>query len=942
MLHSRRHGDRQRGQIIVLFELVLIVILGLAALVIDGGVLRNNRQILVNTLDSAALAGGHYLPVTGSAEAATANALINKTIQADYPGLPVSGYTIVYKCLIGVDPATNLAWISRDVPATCDPTHAVGHTPVAGDFIGAGVNRTSLCDPTLGDKCNTVVITGSAITQYKLAPVLGLNNGSTGAVVSVACNGPCGGSPVVPVDLVIILDRTGSMVGNDSSGHDKITSLKTAAKAVLGVYDPTKQRVALGLTGPGEVDASGNPLLDTCPSGGTAYGNADDGNFVPTTTLSGSSTTLGGATANTTLAGATFSTTIAGAPFTTTLTTALQSWSGTSATVLSASGIAVGQLIQIDNEVMKVSGKTGSTLTLTRASDGTTRAAHSIGATVTLIAEGAQDATIAVTSASGFPAAPFTIQVDSGANAETMTVTAMVGNNLTVTRPGPHPHAPGVSVAWGGGIGTGDTSITVANAANFPAATFTIQVDTGANAETMLVTNKNGGTTWSVQRNSGGTGAHAHAGGASVSWGGMIGSADTTINVGSASGFPATPFSIQVDTGSNLERMLVTAMSGTNNTTWTVQRGYDGTSARKHASGVAVATVVSKADASIIVNSAIGIPTSGSFLIQIDSEQMQATVSGIPTSTTVLTVLRGTSAATHTANATVMNLTSWVPNATTAGVWVPVGLSGTDSIVPLPNPAGGAGTYEIAGVANPSSTVVQAINCISATSNGTTLSMPLAYAKWYLDTYGRPGVVKGILLETDGHPQDGGNFASGLNLPQFTCTAAIAAANAAKAEGIKIYAVGYGISGTCGDSNSNSQEHNTGMSATTLLQTVATGTTAPYYFNSPGGSTLADNFKQIANDLAHTSAHLVNIYPAPVVTGANGPYTSVTVSGQFFTGATSVTFGGSAATSFHVASDTSITLTAALARASGTVVDVVVTTDGGTSAITSVDKYTYP
>ena len=147
MLHSRRHGNRQRGQILVLFELVLIVILGLAALVIDGGVLRNNRQILVNTLDSAALAGGHYLPVTGSTEATTANALLNNTIQADYPGLPASttavgsrcvvgvdpniascGYTIVYKCLIGVDPATSSAPETLEFPPA-RPTLATSATP---------------------------------------------------------------------------------------------------------------------------------------------------------------------------------------------------------------------------------------------------------------------------------------------------------------------------------------------------------------------------------------------------------------------------------------------------------------------------------------------------------------------------------------------------------------------------------------------------------------------------------------------------------------------------------------------------------------------------------------------------------------------------------------------------------------------------------------------
>jgi hypothetical protein len=220
--------------------------------------------------------------------------------------------------------------------------------------------------------------------------------------------------------------------------------------------------------------------------------------------------------------------------------------------------------------------------------------------------------------------------------------------------------------------------------------------------------------------------------------------------------------------------------------------------------------------------------------------------------------------------------------------------------------------------------------------------MPLAYAKWYLDTYGRPGVTKGILIETDGHPQDGGNIAAGLNLPQFTCTAAIAAANAAKAEGIKIYAVGYGISGTCGgDTPRNSSEANSGMSATTLLQTVATGPAAPYFFNSPAGSDLADNFRAIAIDLAHTGSHLVQLYPAPIVTLANGSSNSVTVTGEYFTGTISVSFNGAAGSAISVTGDTSLTVKAP-AASSGTVVNVVVTTGGGASAITALDRYTYP
>jgi hypothetical protein len=241
MLHSRRNKDREGGQILILFELVLIVILGFVALVVDLGFLRNNRQILVNSVDAAALAGGSQLPVAGPANALKANALIAATITKDYPGLTASDYKITYKCLIGADATGPL--ISRDVPAVCDPHNALTHTPVAGDFKGAGPTRVSACDPALGDKCNVVVVEGSATTQYAFAPVLGVDSGSTGTVMSAACRGPCGQSPLTPVDVVLIMDRSSSMSGVDT------TNAQSAANQIVSIYNPANQWLGLSLLG---------------------------------------------------------------------------------------------------------------------------------------------------------------------------------------------------------------------------------------------------------------------------------------------------------------------------------------------------------------------------------------------------------------------------------------------------------------------------------------------------------------------------------------------------------------------------------------------------------------------------------------------------------------------------------------------------------------------
>jgi Bacterial Ig-like domain (group 3)/IPT/TIG domain/Dockerin type I domain len=116
-----------------------------------------------------------------------------------------------------------------------------------------------------------------------------------------------------------------------------------------------------------------------------------------------------------------------------------------------------------------------------------------------------------------------------------------------------------------------------------------------------------------------------------------------------------------------------------------------------------------------------------------------------------------------------------------------------------------------------------------------------------------------------------------------------------------------------------------------------------------GNETTLKTAKQFDTRENTTTANrptLVVTYTAPpTVAGLNptsGPAsggTSVVVTGTGFTGATAVSFGGAAATSFMVNSDMQITATD---PAGSGVVDVTVTIPiGGTSATSSADKFTY-
>jgi hypothetical protein len=120
-------------------------------------------------------------------------------------------------------------------------------------------------------------------------------------------------------------------------------------------------------------------------------------------------------------------------------------------------------------------------------------------------------------------------------------------------------------------------------------------------------------------------------------------------------------------------------------------------------------------------------------------------------------------------------------------------------------------------------------------------------------------------------------------------------------------------------------------------------TDGDHFYCTPLASQISSVFRAAALALA-SGSRLVQLYPQPIVTSVSGSGgsaggTAVSISGQFFTEAYSVTFGGVAATSFTVNSDTSITAISP-PHPAGTV-DIQVSTPGGSSNITGADQYTY-
>jgi IPT/TIG domain/Putative Flp pilus-assembly TadE/G-like/von Willebrand factor type A domain len=251
-----RRRDGERGQIMVLFTLVVVLLMALAAVVIDLSLLRTDRQRLQDALDAGALAAGHSLPAD-STNVASVNATAVAYTQTNYPAAPVPATK--YACLVGIDAVTGLPRVG-DMPAVCNVSLAA--TDPAWRCTDAVC--WAPCDPVAHptDVCNTIVLSDSVTQPYTFGRAVGINSGNTGVVQSAVCTGLCGQYPNGPVDAVLLLDRTGSMVDSISIG-----SLRAGARNVLSAFDPSIQRIALGFTG---------PTSETRTGGG--YYGADRGN----------------------------------------------------------------------------------------------------------------------------------------------------------------------------------------------------------------------------------------------------------------------------------------------------------------------------------------------------------------------------------------------------------------------------------------------------------------------------------------------------------------------------------------------------------------------------------------------------------------------------------------------------------------------------------------
>jgi hypothetical protein len=266
-MRSGKRVQEERGQMLILGVLAMTLILLIGVLVVDFGMWFSGRASVTNAVDQATMSGSLNLPKDGAGAAATAL----DYIQANDSDIKPADVTTTFRCIAG-DRNNNGLPDTPDITVNCPQVAAGAFTCISGLCY-------ALC--TFGAanaQCNTIVVQGSKSVPFGFASIFGVSSQEAAGFTSAACRGGCGAAPLLPLDLVMIIDRTGSMSCNPSNGvcdpSSDLGRAEAGAKSVLTFFDPEVQHVALGVLGPSSTttrctgaNAGGLGILDT--NGGT-------------------------------------------------------------------------------------------------------------------------------------------------------------------------------------------------------------------------------------------------------------------------------------------------------------------------------------------------------------------------------------------------------------------------------------------------------------------------------------------------------------------------------------------------------------------------------------------------------------------------------------------------------------------------------------------------
>jgi hypothetical protein len=201
-LSSTTERRAERGQILIIFAVSLVVVFGIAALVFDGGSLLLEKRAQQNAADAAALAGARFLPANaGQAElaaidVATANGFThgqnNQTVTVNIPPQngPNAGRNGYIEVLIDAEKPSFFSGIwgifSHDVGSRSVAANQIG---VRGPFAMLSLNPTACAAVDIGGQGE--IISNGNIQVNSNCPNGALTVRGQGEIVTaphVACN----------------------------------------------------------------------------------------------------------------------------------------------------------------------------------------------------------------------------------------------------------------------------------------------------------------------------------------------------------------------------------------------------------------------------------------------------------------------------------------------------------------------------------------------------------------------------------------------------------------------------------------------------------------------------------------------------------------------------------------------------------------------------------
>jgi Putative Flp pilus-assembly TadE/G-like len=224
-----RRAGGERGQVLPLVVMALVALLGIGAFAIDVGYAYYAKRQLQSATDAAALAGAQDLPT-----AATAIATATSYAAANTPA-NLSNFTFSYQTR-----CTNTAVLATG------------------------------CDPAVNP--NALQVTGTASTPTWFAGLFGIDHFDISAHAN-ACS-PCSASPV---DIVIAIDRTGSMCTPRGPGGEctDLDNAKDGVRTMLSMMNPPYAQIGMVAFPPVESTASDPCSTPYNSIGGNGYDGYD-------------------------------------------------------------------------------------------------------------------------------------------------------------------------------------------------------------------------------------------------------------------------------------------------------------------------------------------------------------------------------------------------------------------------------------------------------------------------------------------------------------------------------------------------------------------------------------------------------------------------------------------------------------------------------------------